>query len=62
MEGLLRGSESLKKRNKDTEGEKERVGGRGARGDVSCADGLREHKSNFHSVMSLQMQGHVNNG
>lgn len=26
-------------------------------GDVSCADGLREHRSKFHAVMSLQKQG-----
>lgn len=25
-------------------------------GDVSCADGLREHRSKFHAVMSLQKQ------
>lgn len=24
--------------------------------DVSCADGLREHRSKFHAVMSLQKQ------
>lgn len=28
----------------------------GSEGDVSCADGLREHRSKFHAVMSLQMQ------
>lgn len=53
--------ESLKKRNKDTERKRELVGGWEHGGDVSCADGLREHKSNFHAVMSLQTQSHVNN-
>lgn len=43
-------------------GELERHGRRqkgqeeGRWGDVSCADGLREHRSKFHAVMSLQKQ------
>lgn len=34
----------------------ERDGGEEMWGDVSSADGLREHRSKFHAVMSPQMQ------
>lgn len=41
-------------RQRELEEEEERKGRRGE--DVSCADGLREHRSKFHAVMSLQKQ------
>ncbi len=55
---MASGRECLRKRMR----QRERHGGRekgqeeGRWGDVSCADGLREHRSNFHAVMSLQKQ------
>lgn len=48
--------ESFRKRHRGREKGQEE----GRWGDVSCADGLREHRSKFHAVMSLQTQ-EINN-
>lgn len=49
--GIIESSGGAEERDRESRQEER------TKGDVSCADGLREHRSNFHAVMSLQMQG-----
>lgn len=56
-EGKTRARRMRRGVERDNTRDGEREGRKGDRGDVSCADGLREHRSKFHAVMSLQKRG-----